>query len=148
MSMKKLLSLLGALFLICPVALMAQEALFEEILERRGDSRISLDYECRIDGPTAIRLSGRLLIQDDCYYAEGNGLHIYCDGKTRWTADYEAKELYIENAESIETLFGYKENIMDLKLKNVSYKPQSEDLGAFRFSLGPDGSDWVITDLR
>ncbi len=145
--MMKFAHIILSALLFCGPFLNAQDISLDDLLEKREDNRISLEYKCVIDGPTRFRLSGTLLVQGDSYYAEGNGVQIYCDGKTRWTVDRKSKEVYMENAEALESLFGYKDDIIELKLSKVKYLKKSEDMSAFSF-VPPKDSDWVITDLR
>jgi hypothetical protein len=104
----------------------------------------------------------------------GNGIEIFCDGKTTWMLDEQAKEVIIESAESNSA--GYLANpvllLMNLEENSVSYDVEGN---LIRISL-PDGtrldvtvkgmkpletikpeafrppvefgSDWIVTDLR
>ena len=42
---------------------------------------------------------GHALVQGECFFINGNGLEIYCDGKTAASIDRESKEVIIESIE-------------------------------------------------
>lgn len=52
-------------------------------------------YSAEIKGLKVVG-KGTLQIQDDKWHNNGNGLEIWCDGSTVWTADYSLKEAVIE----------------------------------------------------
>ena len=68
----------------------------------------------------------------------GNGIEIFCDGKTTWMLDEQAKEVIIESAESNSA--GYLANpvllLMNLEENSVSYDVEGN---LIRISL-PDGT--------
>ena len=35
-------------------------------------------------------------VQDNCFFLEGNGLEVWCDGSTRWTIDRISEEALVE----------------------------------------------------
>lgn len=144
--MKKLLSLLAGL-LLCAAA-GAQQAQIADIVSRLHSERISLRFSCVLTLETAIPLSGTLLLQGECYRAEGNGMEIRCDGKTRWTVDPAAKEVYIEPAGGLEELAAWRDALSEIKISEVRGLPLSGDLSAFRYDTSSLGPDWVVTDLR
>ena len=62
-----------------------------------ASSRVSFSYvyETARDG-FVMKGGGNAVVQGDAFRMEGNGLEIVSDGTTRWTADAEARELFIE----------------------------------------------------
>jgi len=145
--MKRILIGLAGLFLLTAPAF-AQQAQVAEIAAHLETHRISLRYDCTFTQDTPVKLQGTLLIQGTCYQAKGNGMEIYCDGKTRWTVDPASKEVYIETAEGLEELMSWGGDLTDLKLDAVRYLPLSEDLSPFTFDTAGLDSQWVVTDLR
>ena len=145
--MKRLIISLLAVLLL-PLAAGAQQPQLAGIAAHLQTDRISLHYDCTYTQDAPMRLTGTLLIQGDCYYAKGNGMEIYCDGKTRWTVDPESKEVYIETAEGLEELAAYRDSLSELKISELRYLPLSEDLSDFHFDVSALGTDWVVTDLR
>lgn len=144
--MKRLI--INLLAVLLPFAAAAQAPQLTALASRLQTDRISLHYDCTFTQDTPVRLSGELLVQGECYQARGNGMEIYCDGKTRWTVDPESKEVYIETAESIEELALWQENMKDLSLTDVRYLPLSDDLSPFFFDTSVLDASWVVTDLR
>ncbi len=58
-----------------------------------------MDYSYIVDnGKVKLMGNGTLLVQDDKYYIEGDGLKIWCDGSSVWTCDEGAEEVVIEPA--------------------------------------------------
>lgn len=123
-------------------------ALLEELLGRLDSQRARIGYSCTIDNGTPVRLSGIILLQGNCYYAEGNGLKIYCNGPTRWTVDEEEKEVYIENSDGIREVLQYRDSLTDFSISELRYLDWSEDLSAFVFDTAKLSQDWIVTDLR
>ena len=121
----------------------------EQVAQRLAEGqRVSLNYSCAVDGYAPVELSGSLLLQGNCYRAEGNGVEIYCDGSTRWTVDREEKEVYIESSDGIREVVQYKESLKTLVLSDLKYLPGSEGLSPFTFDTASLDSSWVVTDLR
>lgn len=123
-------------------------ALLEELLGRLDSQRARIGYSCTIDNGTPVRLSGIILLQGNCYYAEGNGLKLYCNGPTRWTVDEEEKEVYIENSDGIREVLQYRDSLTDFSISELRYLDWSEDLSAFVFDTVKLSPDWIVTDLR
>ena len=123
-------------------------ALLEELLGRLDSQRARIGYSCTIDNGTPVRLSGIILLQGNCFYAEGNGLKLYCNGPTRWTVDEEEKEVYIENSDGIREVLQYRDSLTDFSISELRYLDWSEDLSAFVFDTAKLSPDWIVTDLR
>ena len=140
----KLLPCLAAM-LICCSAAFAQTP--EEILEKAADSRVSLNYACTVSELSPVRIRGKLLLQGDCYYVEGNGMKVYCNGGTRWTVDTKSKEVYVEDAGGIAEVLLYRDSVTNLKLSDIRYS-EPEDTAAFEFDTSALDSGWIVTDLR
>ena len=143
--MKKWILILIALL---PLTAAAQQYTIGAVAAHLRTDRISLNYAFTIAEPAPVQLSGTLLAQGECYRAIGNGMEIYCDGKTRWTVDPESKEVYIETAEGIEELALWQDNMKELSLTDVRYLPISDDLSPFTFDTAALDASWVVTDLR
>lgn len=124
------------------------EKQIREILGRLDSDRVSLEYDCETQDPSSLHLSGTIILQGNCYFAKGNGMEIYCDGKTRWTVDPEEKEVYIENSGGIREILDGNNSLKRLSLKNIKYIPQTGGLRDFRFDSSSLDSSWVVTDLR
>lgn len=125
----------------------AQEAGIDEILTRAETQRVTMNYACSISELSPVRIRGRLVVQGDCYYAEGYGMRIYCNGGTRWTVDPDNREVYVEDAGGIAEVLLYRDSVTNLKLSDIEYSEPS-DPAVFRFDVSALDSTWVITDLR
>ena len=142
--MKKILTFAAALCLAA--AAMAQNATIDELRKLVETNRVTADYSFLMQ--EKISCSGTITVQQPCFKVVGNGLEIYCDGKSRWTVDREAKEVYIEYSESPEEYMAYLPDVSDLKVTVVKTSPLSDDLKPFFFDVSRLDSSWVITDLR
>lgn len=146
--MKYLLNILtAALGLLCCIPAIAQSPEIDMILEKSKTQRVTLNYTCSISDLSPVSIKGKLVIQGDCYFAEGYGMRIYCNGNTRWTIDTDSKEVYIENAGGIAEVLLYKDSVSNLKVSDVRFSAPSED-SVFSFDTSTLDSSWVITDLR
>lgn len=132
--------------LLC-VSAVAQTPDIDEILEKSRTERVTMNYVCSISELSPVRIRGKLIVQGDCYFAEGYGMRIYCNGSTRWTVDTDNKEVYIENAGGIAEVLLYRDSVTNLKLSDIEYSEPS-DPAVFRFDVSALDSTWVITDLR
>ena len=117
----------------------------EDVVAKLQTNRVTVDYSFKYD---KVSCSGTITVQVPCYKAVGNGIEVWSDGVCRWTVDREAREVYIEAAESPEDYLNYLQGITDLSLKSVKCVPISEDISPFRFDVAALDKDWVVTDLR
>lgn len=145
--MKKILPLLLA-GLLPVLTSFAQQPRPAEILARLHTDRISLRFSCVLALDVPMPLAGTLLLQGECYRAEGGGMEVFCDGTTRWTVDPDAKEVYVESAGGLEEVLALRDSLTELKISELRYLPLSDDLSAFRYDTAALGPDWVVTDLR
>jgi len=168
--MKRLLSTL-MLLAICAAGF-AQDKI-AGIGRMIDEGKVDFSYKYDVDGKIPIGAKGTATVQGECYMSRGNGLSIYCDGKTRWTVDEEAKEVYIEEAvqgEVLETIRTYASHAKNLqvsstdisgsfvsddgastihfRISGITPSEKTEDLSIFKFNTSGLGSDWVVTDLR
>lgn len=140
----------------------AQDAMaFKEMV---GSNLLSFDFTYEVTGNVPLKGSGTVVAQKDCFIVKSNGVDVYCDGKSKWTVDEKAKEVYIENAEDIFKSFPQLSDIKNdggrisavhkdprtgavtkLSVTNLKTAPLSGK--DFSYNV-PGGKDWVITDLR
>lgn len=145
----------------------------EALLEKCRENCVSLDYSFSVRGDLPVTGSGNALIQGESFRTSGNGMSVYCDGKTRWTVDENAKEVYIENVAPGEdagnVIRGYlvdivdyscgkdwikgcvkRENhVIDVSLTGISISEADGDRDRFRLDTGKlDPAVWIINDLR
>lgn len=142
--MKRFLIL--ALAVCTAASALAQTNSIDELRKLVETSCVTADYSFVMQ--EKIHCSGTITVQQPCFKVSGNGMEIYCDGKSRWTVDREAKEVYIELTESPEEYLTYLSDVSDLKISIVRTDPPGDDLRQFFFDVTALDSSWVITDLR
>lgn len=75
----------------------AQDSLLNRLYDNLASSCVRIDYKYTTEFSGArLNGSGILLLQDNMWHNEGNGLEIWCDGKTVWTADMLSEEVIID----------------------------------------------------
>ena len=63
-----------------------------------SESSVTFTYSYSIiDRGTEVTGNGTVEMQGEAYIMSGDGLEIYCDGKTRWTVDRQSLEVVIES---------------------------------------------------
>jgi len=76
-------------------------------IEKMSASRASIDYSFILDdGKVKIKGEGNVIVQDNAYLMTGNGLKIWCNGFTVWTADTVSNEVIIESIDGNQTVVG------------------------------------------
>lgn len=146
-TLRRLLTAILAVACITTATAQTPDDVIEQILEKSRTQRVTLDYTCSISDLSPVTIKGKLIIQGDCYFAEGHGMRIYCNGDTRWTVDTGSKEVYIENAGGTEEVLQYRDSVTRLKISNVKYSEPSDGT-EFIFDTSALDSSWVTTDLR
>ncbi|MBQ0149195.1 MAG: outer membrane lipoprotein carrier protein LolA [Bacteroidales bacterium] len=102
--MKRLILSL-VLLLGCAALSSAQSSLVSGFSEKLASSGASFDYSFKVKTSATVTGSGSVTYADGRYKMLGNGLEVWCDGRSRWTVDHAAKELYIESVEDAGTDF-------------------------------------------
>lgn len=123
------------------------------LMEESRNGRVELTYSCLVPvGEAPVRSEGTLLVESNCYLLKANGLEIYCDGRSRWSVDPEAKEVYIEEApgvlEFVDDTERYFSQLKDFRLLSSSTSGPVGNADEFRFDDASLPPDWVVTDLR
>jgi len=123
----------------------AQKTDVNSLKELASKGRVSADYSFVFNNDV---FRGHIMVQQPFFYANGNGIEIYCNGICRWTVDRVGKEVYIEKAESPDEYLSYLKNISNLELQSIRTEAPGEDLSPFIFSVENLDASWVVTDLR
>lgn len=168
--MRKNLIITVLLLLSIPMA--AQHFSPESLISSIDSGSVSLNYSFKqIDG--VLSGEGTALIQSLSYDISTGSMRIVSDGKTRWTIDQEAKEVYVESSEDSSDLLSDMRQILkhlsDLKtgqgrLEGSFNIPDSDESFRFVFTeikilpLEAEGrfyvdineldSSYLVTDLR
>ena len=84
----------------------ARSRTLDEFISKVTASQLTFDYQyyCMINGSRMTGV-GKVVLQEDCFHLTGNGLEMWCDGKTRWTVDSYSEEAVIETVEEDGDLF-------------------------------------------
>jgi len=148
---------------------------FSKFVQSPSDYELTckFSYVTRDDIP--VKGSGSVWICEDNFSVRTNGLIVLCDGKTRWTIDEEAKEIYAESSDDLrdfldnpalllqtmtaikETsdgitgLYVYENQKIDLKFSSMKLVPVCET----KKSFNPESEvkdfkskGFILTDLR
>lgn len=93
-------SFLSAVLLVCAaiLPLHAQRGdAMGKIIDAVNANRVSFSYTYSFGIETKMTGRGTAVVQGDCFILKGDGLEIYCDGKTAASIDREAKEMIYES---------------------------------------------------
>ena len=97
--MKKCILLLSVLLSAALSPVLAADDL-RALTKKMADSRVTFSYSYEtVRNGIVMEGGGTVAMQGEAYWMDGNGLEIVSDGTTRWTADAEAKELFIETVD-------------------------------------------------
>lgn len=97
--MKKCILLLSVLLSAALSPVLAADDL-RALTKKMADSRVTFSYSYEtVRNGIVMEGGGTVAMQGEAYRMDGNGLEIVSDGTTRWTADAEAKELFIETVD-------------------------------------------------
>lgn len=143
---------LTAILMLLPFVAVAQDIASAQSLSRRFSdaekgSCVTFSYSFTMRGNAPVHGEGTAVLQGNMFIVKGNGMEIWCDGKSRWTADRTAKELIVEDVDgqasieanpallisSLESSFRptetAAESVSGKKLHKVSYVPSVKGTG-------------------
>lgn len=75
------------------------ENVVRDFAARASEASVSFRYTFHVQNQVNLQGSGSAQVQGEAFHVSGNGLDIWCDGRTRWTVDAAARELIIEPVE-------------------------------------------------
>ena len=127
--MKKTVIILAAVALCAfSVTSGAKSKTLGDFIDMVSSSLVTFDYSFSMQTPmskTKMTGEGKVKVQDNCFFMEGNGLEVWCDGATRWTLDRLAEEALIEpidgSAESFATNPALLITAVDEAFEEVSF---------------------------
>ena len=138
--MKKIFIVLPMLLFAFAGASASEDAgLFGLLYSKMKSSSVSMQYTYSLSS-SGVRTvgEGNVVIQDNSFVMKGNGLEIYCDGKTMWVVDPEGKEVMIESP--VEGERSYLDNplLLFVNMQEVfDVGAGVRDGNVFRYSLTP-----------
>lgn len=70
----------------------------DTLYSKMTSSEVTMEYAYTLTSGSGVRTigDGCVSVQGNAYVMKGNGLELYCDGKTVWVIDPEGKEVVIE----------------------------------------------------
>lgn len=100
---------LTAILMLLPFVAVAQDIGAAQSLSRRFSdaekgSCVTFSYSFTVRGNAPVRGEGTAVLQGNMFIVKGNGMEIWCDGKSRWTADRAAKELIVEDVDGLASI--------------------------------------------
>lgn len=100
---------LTAILLLLSFVAVAQDIGAAQSLSRRFSdaergSCVTFSYSFTVRGNAPVRGEGTAVLQGNMFIVKGNGMEIWCDGKSRWTADRTAKELIVEDVDGLASI--------------------------------------------
>ena len=150
----------------CPVPSFQDSSVLEDFVEKVSVSAVSFNYEYVVDdGRARITGGGSIDMQGEAYLMNGDGLEVFCDGRTRWTVDRQSREVVVEsydpgqpdytvNPAVLIQNFDKAFDIADSSVSSQGYActlvPVSEDTGMAELAvrISPDGNSLVSADLK
>lgn len=74
----------------------------DSFVKKVSSSLVTFSYTYSVNAKVKIQGSGNAMVQGEAFYMKGNGLEIWCNGRTRWTVDRAASEALIESVGAIQ----------------------------------------------
>ena len=144
------------------------------VRERLSQGRVTMNYYFRTEAKVPVINKGVVIVEGNCFCANGNGTEIRNDGRSQWTIDGKAREVYVEDSDGLERFFSNPEKyagmlsdlqltdkeisgtfhngangeITSFKLTDIQISPAVRDSTIFRFDEKDLDSNWLVTDLR
>ena len=114
--MKKTAIIIAAIALIgFSIPTGAKSRTLAGFIEKVSSSLVTFDYSFTMQTPQSkskMTGEGKVKIQDNCFYLEGNGLEVWCDGSTRWTVDRLSEEALVESVDGSSDSFATNPALM------------------------------------
>ncbi len=119
-----------ALFAMSPVTV-AKSKTLESFVKKVSSSLVSFDYSFTMPTKKAkMTGNGNVKVQGNSFLVDGNGLEIWCDGKTRWTVDRISEEALVE---SVDDSFDSYATNPALMIASVDNAFREESFGPSKF---------------
>ena len=116
-----------ALFVL-PEAASAKSKTLDAFVSKVSTSLVSFDYLFSMPSKKSkMTGSGTVKVQGASFFVDGNGLEIWCDGKTRWTIDRISEEALVESVDDSFDSFATNPALMissvDKAFNEISFGP-------------------------
>jgi len=166
--MKKSIIVIIAVLSCLVLSAQSKNQILESFLQSAQTGRLWVKFSFKADiDKLPVSAEGSFIIQRDSFVMDCGESKVYCDGKSVWTVDMEAKEIIIEDFNL--DLKGLMSSAVDVKTENGKLKslrckgndgsffdlaiPSYEvlpagDMEDLKFDEKKVGKDFIITDLR
>lgn len=94
--------LLSAIFLLLSLIPAKADKVLDSFSAKVAKSTVSFNYSYAVKGDMPLTGKGTGEVCENEFHVKGNGLDIWCDGKTRWMVDSASKEVIIEKVSDSE----------------------------------------------
>ena len=94
--MKRIVCTISVLLCLAAFFAAGQDVRTRAFWDKLAGNCVSLSYSFQTRAAVPVSGEGAAVIRGDCYYVNGNGMEIWCDGQTRWIVDRAAGEVVIE----------------------------------------------------
>lgn len=116
------------------------DAVLERFVGAVASSAVDFGYSYLIDdGRARVKGGGTVAMQGESYLISGDGLEVYCDGKTRWTVDRAAMEVVVETCDPENPDYTVNPAVL-LKDFDKAFSVESSGVssdGSLHYSLSP-----------
>ena len=97
--------------------------------EAVAGSSVSFSYSySALRGKGQISGNGSAIVQDQAYLIDVDGLKFFCNGSTKWTVDYNSREVVIEAAEGGEADYYSNPVLLILSADKIFERESSENV--------------------
>lgn len=120
-----------ASLLAMPQVLSAKSKTLSAFVDKVSVSLVSFDYSFTMPTKKA-RMTGEgtVKVQGTSFIVDGNGLEIWCDGKTRWTIDRISEEALVESVDDSYDSYATNPALMIASIDNAF---REESFGSSKF---------------
>ncbi len=120
-----------ASLLAMPQVLSAKSKTLSAFVDKVSVSLVSFDYSFTMPTKKA-RMTGEgtVKVQGDSFLVDGNGLEVWCDGKTRWTIDRISEEALVESVDDSYDSYATNPALMIASIDNAF---REESFGSSKF---------------
>ena len=120
-----------ASLLAMPQVLSAKSKTLSAFVDKVSVSLVSFDYSFTMPTKKAkMTGEGTVKVQGDSFLVDGNGLEIWCDGKTRWTIDRISEEALVESVDDSYDSYATNPALMIASIDNAF---REESFGSSKF---------------
>ena len=135
---EKSMKAITRIFIVVAVALLASPQVslaksktLDSFVSKVSASLVSFDYSFSMPTKKArMTGSGSVKVQGTSFIVDGNGLEIWCDGKTRWTIDRISEEALVESVDDSYDSYATNPALMIASIDNAF---REESFGSSRF---------------